>query len=433
MISIQEWKGGEATRHLPESLQFGDLSTGTEVHLRVGPEPFALRLVAKHTEHQEPSGFVDEQVSGPFRSWRHEHRFIQRNDNGSILVDEIEYQAPFFGLLNVFVEPKITKTFHLRHLRTRMDVNRFARFAHMGSKKIAITGASGLIGRNLSAFLRAAGHDVYHLVRREPRGKNEVQWNVQQGFIDTQALEGMNAVVHLAGESIDGRWTQDKKSRIYNSRVKGTTLLSEALTKLNHPPSVFLSASAVGVYGNHPSETATESTSAANDFLGRVCTDWEMAAEPARSAGIRVVHPRMGVVLSGQGGALKKMLPPFLAGTGGKLGTGKQWMPWVALEDALGLLYHLIMDESFTGPVNVVSPNAIQNVDFTTILGKVLKRPTWIPVPAFAIKTMFGEMGQTLLLEGRHVKPEMAMNSDFEFQHADLEAALRFELGRFNH
>ena len=274
----------------------------------------SLKLVAKHTEHSQPFGFVDEQVSGPFSEWRHEHRFIQKDAHSSTLVDELTYKTPLFGIFDSLVSSKIDTTFHLRHLRTVMDLIRFESYAHIGAKKIVITGASGLIGRNLSAFLRAAGHQVFHLVRRSPRLPSEIQWNVKARTIDAQALEGMDAVVHLAGESIDGRWTKDKKMRILSSRVDGTNLLSTGLAGLDNPPEVLLSASAVGFYGNHPTEVASETTESSDSFLGMVCQQWEQAANSARDAGIRVVHPRMGVVLSGQGGALKRMLPAFLAG-----------------------------------------------------------------------------------------------------------------------
>lgn len=430
-IRILAWKGGEETKSLPDHQQFGDLSTGTEVHLKVGPPPLSLTLVAKHTEHTKPFGFVDEQVSGPFSSWKHQHRFIQKDAHQSTLVDELTYKTPLFGLFDSLVSSKIDSTFHLRHLRTAMDLSRFEPYAHIGAKKIAITGASGLIGRNISAFLRAAGHQVFHLVRRVPVLPNEISWNVKDGTIDAQSLEGMDAVVHLAGESIDGRWTKEKKARIYNSRKDGTALIAQTLAALQHPPEVLISASAVGVYGNHPSEIADETTGPSAQFLGTVCQAWEKAADPAREAGIRVVHPRMGVVLSGQGGALKKMLPAFLAGGGGRLGTGKQWMPWVSLEDVLGLLYVLLMEKSISGPVNVVSPVPVQNSDFTRELGNVIRRPTLIPVPKFAIKTLFGEMGETLLLEGRRVYPRVALDIGFKFRFTELEKALRFELGKF--
>jgi len=428
-IQIQQWKGGDATKMLAATEQFGDISMGTEVHLKVGPSPFAVNLVAKHTDHSNPSGFVDEQIRGPFARWRHQHRFVSNGDGESVLIDELDFQAPFFGLFDWLVTPKIENTFQLRHQRTLMDLTRFEQYAHHGAKKIAISGSSGLIGRNLSAFLRAGGHQVFHLVRRFPKKGNEIQWDVENQTIDTKALEGMDAVIHLAGESIDSRWTKNKKKRIYDSRVNGTTLLSDALASLTNPPEVFISASAVGYYGNHATNVATEESSSSFDFLPKVCMAWEAAADSARDAGIRVVHPRMGVVLSGQGGALKKMLPAFQSCVGGRLGTGKQWMPWVALEDVLGIMLPLLFDERITGPVNVVSSKPVRNEEFTKVLGKVLRRPTVIPVPAFAIKTLFGEMGQTLLLEGRNVKPGVALSINYPYMFADLEDALRFELG----
>ena len=428
-IRIEHWKGGEDTAHLPTAEQFGDISTGTEVHLNIGPSPFALSLIARHTEHANPTGFVDEQVKGPFSKWKHQHRFVADAKGASTLVDELDFQAPFWGMFDWMVTPKITQTFLLRHLRTLMDLTRFERYAHLGVKKIAITGSSGLIGRNLSALFRAAGHQVFHLVRRVPQSPNEIQWSVKEGSIDAVSLEGMDAVIHLAGESIDGRWTADKKKRILTSRVDGTRLLSKTLAALQHPPEVLISASAVGFYGNHPDEVATESSGATSDFLSQVCVAWEEAADVAREAGIRVVHPRMGVVLSGQGGALKKMLPAFLAGAGGQLGNGQQWMPWVALEDALGLLMTMVFETDISGPVNVVSPKPVQNKEFTKVLGAVIRRPTILPVPKFAIRALFGEMGQTLLLEGRRVKPQVALDTEFDYWHDDLEYALRFELG----
>ena len=430
-IRIVEWKGGEATSHLSLKEQFGDLSVGTSVHVKVGPAPLALSLIAKHIEHNNPTGFVDQQIKGPFSRWVHRHQFMSEKTGQSLLVDTLDYQAPFFGWFDWLLSSKIENMFTLRHQRTKMDLTRFEQYAHFGSKTIAITGASGLIGRNLCAFLRAGGHKVYRLVRRKAQSEDEIYWNVKEGKIDSQALEGIDAVIHLAGESIDGRWSKSKKERIYKSRIDGTRLLSDALASLQDPPSVFISASAVGIYGNHPHNIATEQTEPATDFLGTVCRDWEKAADSAREAGIRVVHPRMGVVLSGQGGALKKMLPAFLAGGGGRLGSGKQWMPWVALEDVLGMMLMLLFDTTIVGAVNVVSSEPVQNAAFTKTLGTVIRRPTLIPVPGFAIQTLFGEMGKTLLLEGRQVKPTVALEKGFAYQHANLEQALRFELGRF--
>ena len=429
-ITLRKWLGGEATSHLPPMEQFGDISKGAEVHLTVHQGPIGLPLVAKHTDHQEPNGFTDTQIQGPFSKWEHQHRFILDGHGSSRLVDEIHFQGPGFGLLDWYFSSIVRRTFHYRHQRTKMDIESHQRYAHHPKKKIVISGASGLIGQALDTFLRTGGHTVLRLVRRSSEDPNDIYWNIKKGEIDASKLEGVDAVVHLAGESIDGRWTKDKKNRIQQSRALGTSLLAETLSKLETPPEVFVSTSAVGAYGNHPTDIATENTPMANDFLGNVCQVWESSASMVQSRDIRLVHPRFGVVLSGRGGALKKMLPPFLAGAGGKVGSGTQWMPWIALDDVVGILFDMIMSPKWSGPVNVVAPNPVQNAEFTKVLGRVLSRPTVLPVPAFAIRTMFGEMGQTLVLEGRHVQSNVLPDSGYPFHFPDLESALRFELGR---
>lgn len=429
-IQIQDWKGGEATKSLEKYQQQGDISLGAEVHLRIKSGPIAIPLVAKHIRHQEPEGFTDLQIQGPFPHWEHHHQFIQLEEEKSQLVDEISYQAPLFGLSEPFVRAKISRTFAFRHQRTQRDLGLYLKYADLPRQKFLVSGASGLIGRNLCALLRTHGHTVYTLVRRKPASPYEIQWNIATQTIDIAALEGIDIVVHLAGESIDGRWSAQKKHRISESRIQGTKLLVDALMTLSNPPKTLVSTSAVGAYGNHAEEVATEETSLVDDFLGSVCQNWEKEALRAAEKNIRVVTPRLGVVLSGQGGALARMLPPFLAGVGGRLGAGKQWMSWIGLDDALGLLLDISLREEYLGPINLVAPNPVRNQEFTRILGKVIRRPTIFPVPSFMIKTIFGEMGQTLLLEGRKVLPEKALQKGYPFQFADLESLLRFELGR---
>ena len=429
-ITLRKWIGGEATTHLPSPKQFGDISRGAEVHLTVHQGPIGLPLIAKHTEHQEPNGFTDTQLKGPFSRWEHQHRFVLNGHGRSKLIDEIHFQGPGFGLLDWYFSSIVKRTFCYRHQRTRMDIESHQQYEHLPKKKVVISGASGLIGQALETFLQAGGHSVLRLVRKPSDEPNAVYWNINDGVIDSEKLEGVDAVVHLAGESIDGRWTKDKKNRIHQSRERGTALLAKAITTLKTPPEVFVSASAIGAYGNHPTEVATEDTPMATDFLGSVCQAWESSASIVEDAGVRLVHPRLGVVLSGRGGALKKMLPPFLAGAGGKLGAGTQWMPWIALDDVVGILFDMIMSSQWSGAVNVVAPNPVRNAEFTKILGTVISRPTFIPVPAFAIRAMFGEMGQTLLLEGRKVRSNVLEDSGYKFHFPDVESALRFELGR---
>jgi hypothetical protein len=297
--------------------------------------------------------------------------------------------------------------------------------------KVAITGSSGLIGGALVPFLTTGGHEVVRLVRRAPKSKDEARWDPEAGGVDAAAIEGVDAVVHLAGESIAaGRWTEAKKARLRSSRVGPTRLLAETLAALETKPTVLVSASAVGYYGNRGEAWVTERDAPADDFLGRLSVEWEGATEPARRAGIRVVHPRIGVVLSPAGGALGKMLLPFRAGLGGVLGPGTQYMSWIALDDLLGALHHLLNRADLAGPVNAAAPEPVTNAVFTKTLGRVLRRPTVAPAPAFALRLAFGEMADAALLASTRVKPERLLATGYRFRFPELEGALRHLLGR---
>ena len=292
---------------------------------------------------------------------------------------------------------------------------------------VAITGASGLIGSALSRRLAAAGHRVTRLVRR-PAGTGEISWDPAAGYLRSQDLEGVDAVVHLAGENVGARWTAARKARIRSSRVQGTSLLSEALARMRRRPVVLISASAIGIYGDRGEEIVTENTLPANaslDFLARVGQEWEGAADPARAAGIRVVHPRFGLVLSPAGGALKKMLLPFRLGLGGRLGSGAQWMSWISIDDAVGAIFHALVTDSFSGAVNLVAPEPVRNRDFTRILGQVLSRPTPFAVPAGALRLALGEMATATLLASLRVLPKRLLASGYRFEHPDLETGLK--------
>ncbi|HEX7330814.1 MAG TPA: TIGR01777 family oxidoreductase [Pyrinomonadaceae bacterium] len=293
--------------------------------------------------------------------------------------------------------------------------------------KILVSGSHGLVGKALVRSLTADGHEVVRLVRGERAfGSPEVQWQPEQGRIDVEPLEGIQAVVHLAGESIaSGRWTSDKKRSIRESRVKGTALLSDALTKLSQPPSVFLSASAIGYYGDRDDELLNEKSAPGKDFLAGVCTEWEAATRPAAQKGIRTVCTRFGIILDVNGGALAKMLPPFRMGIGGRIGDGKQWMSWIALDDVVNGLKFLMEDGSVHGPVNFVAPNPVTNAEFTKTLGRVLSRPTIFPVPAFGVRLAFGEMADALLLSSQRVEPSVLEDRGFLFSWPTLEPALK--------
>jgi uncharacterized protein len=297
--------------------------------------------------------------------------------------------------------------------------------------KILVTGASGLIGTALVSSLTSSGHEVTRLVRRqlEP-GEQAAHWDPVAGSIDASALEGLDAVVHLAGENIAERWTAAKKARIRDSRVKGTQLLCETLTRLSSPPKVLVSASAIGYYGDRGEETLTDDSPPGQGFLPEVCRAWEAATEPARQHGLRVVQLRLGVVLSAAGGALAKMLPPFRLGLGGVLGSGQQYMSWIALDDVVGVIQHALVTEALQGPTNAVAPRAVTNQEFTKTLGKVLGRPTAIPLPAFAARLMFGEMADELLLASARVQPTKLLASGYQFRYPELEAALQHVLTR---
>ena len=297
--------------------------------------------------------------------------------------------------------------------------------------KVAITGASGLVGRALAPSLSADGHEVIRLVRRAPRAADEVRWDPERGEIDPLRLEGVDAVVHLAGANLaEGRWSERRKARLRDSRVAPTRLLAEALAGLKRRPRVLVSASAIGYYGDRGDEWLSESSAPADDFLGRLVRDWEAAAAPAAQAGIRVVHPRTGLVLSLAGGALGKMLPPFRMGLGGVLGSGRQHMSWIAIDDLLGVLHHVLGREDLEGPVNVVSPSPVTNAELTRVLGRVLHRPTVARAPAFALRLAFGEMADATLLASTRVRPERLLASGYRFRFPELEPALRHVLGR---
>jgi len=293
-----------------------------------------------------------------------------------------------------------------------------------------VSGSSGLIGGRLCNALRDQGHRVFALVRREPRpNTDEIFWNPDAGDLKPASVEGFDAVVHLAGESIAaGRWTKDRKRAIRESRSKGTFLLGQTLAGLEKKPRVFISASAVGFYGHRGEEAVDEDSPPGQGFLPEVCREWESASEPARDAGIRVVNPRIGMVLSADGGALARMLGPFKAGLGGVVGDGRQYVSWISIDDLVAALTRILADERLRGPVNAVSPQPVTNRDLVTTLAKVLHRPAVVPMPAMAVKVMFGEMGQSLLLEGARVKPTRLLRNGFVFRYPDLESVLRHEL-----
>ncbi|HXP46071.1 MAG TPA: TIGR01777 family oxidoreductase [Terriglobales bacterium] len=284
--------------------------------------------------------------------------------------------------------------------------------------QVLVSGSSGLVGSALVTAIEGAGHSVVRLVRRTPAA-NEIRLDPAKSL-----PEGFDAVVHLAGESIAGRWTAAKKAAIRDSRVQGTSTLATALELTGRPPKVMVCASAIGIYGDRGDEVLREESAPGSDFLSGVSQQWEAATEPATRAGIRVVSLRIGVVLSPRGGALGRMLTPFRMGAGGRIGSGNQWMSWITLDDIVGAILHALATESLRGPVNTVAPNPVSNARFTRTLGQVLHRPTIFPLPAFMVRLMFGEMGEALLLGSQRVDSGKLVASGFRFRHSELKPAL---------
>ena len=413
----------------------GGIKDGGRVVVRVGA-PIARRWVARHRDYQAGRQFVDEQVEGPFARWVHLHRFDPDGPSACILTDRIDYNPPL-GAVGVagepfLIRPRLERILGYRHELLRGDLETHARYADRPRQRVAITGASGLIGRSLSPFLTTGGHEVVRLVRRHA-GAGEVSWNYQHGRVDSAGLEGLDTVVHLAGENIAARWTKERRRQIIESRVIGTRFLSETLARLSRPPRVLVAASAVGVYGDRGEEILTEASSTLDgprDFLTELAREWEAATEPARAAGIRVVLLRFGIVLSPAGGALGRMLPSFRLGLGGPLGSGRQYMSWVAIDDLLGAVHHAMMTEALAGPVNATAPQPVTNRAFATVLGRVLDRPALLPVPALALRLAFGEMADGAVLSSARVLPVRLQESGYHFRYPDLEGALRYLLGR---
>jgi uncharacterized protein (TIGR01777 family) len=408
----------------------GGIRDGGRVVLLVGPRPFARRWVAEHSGYRQDRSFRDTQVEGPFEHWQHTHTVEPDGPDGAVLEDRIEFEPPFGGPIAApIVRRMLARRFEYRH-RTIADDLAMHRAATVAPMKVAITGSSGLIGAALAASLGTGGHEVTKLVRSgaDPAA-GRFLWDPSAGTLDQRALEGAGAVVHLAGESVAGRWTAAKKRRILESRVEGTRLLSETLARMESPPRVMVCASAIGFYGKHTDGPVDETHAGGDDFLAGVVRAWEAACEPAREAGVRVVNTRFGVVLTPAGGALKPMLVPFRLGAGGRLGSGRQDFSWVAIDDVVGAVVHALATPDLAGPVNVTAPDPVTNAEFARTLSRVLRRPALLPAPAWAVRAALGEFSQEVLT-GARALPRRLLESGYDFRYPQLEPALRHLLGR---
>lgn len=410
---------------------------GDRAVLRLGPGPFKVRWVAEHHDVIEGEQFCDRQVQGPFADWNHTHRFeaVEGAESRCRLVDRIEYELPG-GSLGEWAAPwlgsELRRQFAYRHRVTRRDLELHRRYNPNGrSLTVALSGASGLVGSQMAAFLSAGGHAVKRLTRSAPTADGEILWDPQNGRVETEKLEGVDAVIHLAGENVFGRWTPAKRQRIYSSRADGTRLLAEALASLDDPPEVMVSSSAVGYYGDHGTDVITEESEPRGEFfLTDVCEAWEAATEPAAAAGIRTVQMRTGVVLTPAGGALRLMLPAFWLGLGGRVGARSQYFPWITLDDVLGGFYHALWTEELSGPVNLTAPNPATMEHYTQTLADVLHRPAFFTVPTPLVRTVMGQMADEMVLASARVLSQRLQETGYDFGFSTLNDGLRHVLGR---
>lgn len=395
---------------------------------------------AEHFDVRMGISFSDRQLKGPFKFWEHTHAFESVSSASSTLCDRIQYELPFSPLSDIFVggwiRRRLASMFAYRHRVLANDLSFWNQHPEKRMKRVLVTGSSGLIGREVSAFLAQGGYDVIGLSRSPSQKGNVVQWDLtSEEPKDAQLLldgRPLDAVIHLAGEGIaERRWTKKQKENLKRSRVEATQNLIQGLKRLGLQPRVFISASGVGFYGDRGEQELPESVPQGSGFLAELAQAWESAAREAASVfSARCVQLRMGAVLTARGGALQRMLLPFRSGLGGALGSGRQWMSWVALDDVLYAIAFALEKDSLQGPVNLVSPQVVTNKEFTRTLAQVLHRPAIVPVPSFALRVALGEMAEELLLSSQRAQPAALLNSGFEFRYLDLRAALTHTLGQ---
>ena len=404
--------------------------------------PFEGTWLVELSDFRPGRQFQYRQVKGPFPFWNHTHRMIPDGPDRSFLENRIDYRLPLGPLGRLLfrggVRRRLARMFAYRHALQQSDLRRHSLHRDRPRLKVVLTGSRGLIGTDLALFLATGGHTVVRLVTggsvKPPAfddGTQWVGWN-PTAPPDPAVLDGCDAVVHLAGDNVgDGRWSAAKKRKILDSRTIPTRRLAEAIASLpaDRRPKVFVSASAVGYYGTRGDEELTEDAPPGTGFFPEVCKAWEEAAAPAVAAGVRVVHPRIGVVLTPKGAALGKQLTPFKLGAGAVLGSGRQWVPWVTMHDTVGALHHCVMNDAVSGPVNVSAPRPVTNRELTKTLGRVLGRPAvmWLPRPV--LRVMFGEIADEALVASLRMLPRKLLDTGFTFDHPDLEPALRFLLG----
>lgn len=408
---------------------------GSQSLLKMNMGPISFKWLAEHQNYINNIQFQDRQLKGPLAYWCHTHQFEAVNDQQSQLTDKIEYRLPGFGLgeliMGNHIKDKLGRVFRYRHRVLQRDLNLHQQFSSLKPLKILISGGGGILGSALIPFLTTGGHQVIRLVRnRNQITKNQVYWNPDSGEIDKKNIGDIDVVIHFAGENIgEGRWTQNKKRRIIDSRLNSTKLLVNFMGELPDKPRVFLSASAIGYYGNRGEQVLSESAQPGNDFISEVCQLWEAESLKAENRGIRTCLLRIGVVLTPLGGALSRLHGIFKLGLGAKLGLGNQYLSWIGMDDVLSSIYFLIFNQNINGPVNLVSPHPVTNQEFTDTLADILNTTANKTLPEWIIKKTFGQLGDEIVLSSTNVSPDVLNTHQYKFIHHHLKDYLKEQLG----
>jgi uncharacterized protein (TIGR01777 family) len=425
----------------------GGIENGARVVLLIKQGPASIKWQLAHKDFEQGHQFKDYQISGPFASWEQTHACEPIDSSNSYLKDVVEFELPLSMVSHPLgvpmIEHELKRLFRYRHRLMVKDcetIRANKAVSALEKMRIAVTGSTGLLGRHLIPYLWTQNCEVVRLVRPssdkcevvhvEPGPEPTVEWDPAAGLIDATALEGADAVIHLSGDNVArGRWTEEKKELLRRSRMESTRLLVETICRMKKPPRVFISASAIGYYGNGEDKMLDESAPLGKGFLALLCEEWESVTKPLEAVGVRVVNIRIGIVLSPKGGALGTMLPIFQVGAGGPIGDGNQYLSWISPDDVDGAILHCINTESLSGPVNLVAPNPVRNKVFAETLGRILARPAFIPAPAAALRLLLGEFAEEALLAGARVTPKKLLDSGYVFRDPDLETALRSQLG----
>jgi uncharacterized protein (TIGR01777 family) len=412
----------------------GGIEAGGMVLLKMHAGPFPCTYKGHHTENIPGKMFKDVQEKGPFASWSHSHYF-KDSDQGAVLTDHVEYSLPGHrflpGCIKNYVHKNLQQLFHHRQKLLEEDIQLHQR-CRTAPLRILVSGASGVIGRDLLPLLTTGGHKVFTLVRRRADpAQGEIYWDPAAGILNAGDLPEIDGVIHLAGEYIGlSRWKEEKKRRVIDSRVKGTTLLAKTLAARERPPQVFLCASAVGYYGDGGDRLIDETHPPGSDFIAEVCKIWEKGTEPASNAGIRTVFMRLGIGLTPRGGALQRILATSPLGFIRRFGSGRQYISWISRDDMVGAMLHALSCPALHGPLNIVAPQPATNAEFMQILAQITGRPLLFPLPGWFLQMIYGQMASEILLSGCRVTSQKLEDSGFKFRHPTLETALKSLLGK---